>query len=50
MPRRAQSGERDVLLKLDTRDAEFIGHKDILQKAEDKEETNKDHPAQNRKL
>lgn len=31
--------KRDALLKLDTRSAEFMDHKVILQKPEDKEET-----------
>lgn len=33
---------RNVLLRLDTWNAEFVGHKGILQKIEDKEETKKD--------
>lgn len=30
--------ERDVLLKMNTRSAEFMGYKDILQKPEDEED------------
>lgn len=34
--------KRDLLWKLDTRNAKFMDHTDILQKTEDKKEINKD--------
>lgn len=39
--RLAKLGERDVLLIVGAKNTEFMGHKDIWQNSQDKEETNK---------